>query len=63
MSFHAMPSGKAWGVRRSGAVRARKVGLTKSAAWREARRLARAAETIAYLHDRTGRIVTRNVYG
>ena len=62
MSFHAYPHGTRWAVRRSGRKRALMICDSRDEAWREARRRARAEGVAVYLHDETGRIVTRNSY-
>jgi hypothetical protein len=57
--FHAVPRGATWAVRRAGGLRALKTRLTRDEAWCDARRRARAAGAVAYLFDKTGRIVAR----
>lgn len=62
MSFHAVPRGHAYSLRRTGARRAIKAGLSRIDAWAEARRLARGSGLVAYLYGRQGRIVARADY-
>lgn len=62
-AFHAVPSGRAYAIRKTGGKRAVKAGMSRTEAWREARRLARCAGTKAYLFGADGRIATRIDYG
>ena len=61
ISFMAMqtPFRSTWAVRRSGAKRARVAGLTRAAAWRECRRLARGIGAAAFLMGADGRVAVR----
>lgn len=60
-NFQVIKSGKAWALRRTGAKRALRVGMTREDAWAKAQMLARAAGVQAYLHDTDGRVQTRVV--
>ena len=51
-----------WSVRREGSSRVASVHETQSAAWNEARRLARGAGGEAYLKGRDGKIRAQNTY-
>jgi hypothetical protein len=63
MGFHAVPRGYAYSVRKTGAKRAKVVGLTQRVAWREAKRLAEANNGSAYLFGTDGRMMERVEYG
>lgn len=63
MNFAAIPRAGAWAILRSGSSRCRVIGLSRAAAWREARRLARGEGGRAYLFGPDGRIIARNDYG
>ncbi len=52
-----------WSVKRSGAKRASSLFDTQEQAWKEARRLARASGSEAFLKDKNGKIRARNSYG
>ncbi len=52
-----------WAVKLTGAKRASFIFDTQEQAWKEARRLARASGTEAYLKDKNGKIRARNSYG
>jgi|WetSurMetagenome_2_1015567.scaffolds.fasta_scaffold715828_2 hypothetical protein len=51
-----------WAVKREGTDRAASIHDTQADAWKEARRLARAAESEAFLKGRDGMIKARNTY-
>lgn len=52
-----------WAVKKEGSSRASSVHGTQAEAWTEARRLARGAESEAFLKGRDGTIRARNTYG
>lgn len=52
-----------WMVKKTGATRASSVHDTQADAWKEARRLARGAQSEAFLKGRDGTIRARNTYG
>lgn len=59
-NFHAQYYGKGlWAVRRSGAHRASKVGLTRHQAIALVKARAREAKSIAWIHGTDGRIISR----
>ena len=51
-----------WAVRRHGGKRALAIGLSRIDAWKEARRRARGAGLVAWLHRPDGTIMARNTY-
>ena len=52
-----------WSVKKTGTERASSIHDTQADAWKETRRLARGAESEAFLKGRDGTIKTRNTYG
>lgn len=61
-SYHVIPSGFRWSLRRTGGKRASAIYATREEAWKEARHRARAGNGTAYLHDDGGRIMARVRY-
>lgn len=59
MSFHVIPTGSRWALRRTGAKRASYIYSRRQDAWDAAQRMAQKDRDTAYLHDTTGRIVAR----
>ena len=60
--YWVTPSKGGWSVRFSGSRRALSFHATQSAAWNDARRLARGAGAEAVLFGKAGAIVTSNNY-
>ena len=52
-----------WAVKKSGASKATSIHETQENAWKEARRLARGANSEAILKGKDGKIRARNSYG
>lgn len=52
-----------WAVKRTGTSKASSIHDTQEGAWKEARRLARGAQSEAFLKGRDGSIRARNTYG
>jgi hypothetical protein len=61
-SFHAVPNGPSYSIRKTRAGRALKVGLDWWDAWKEVGRLAKEHKTHGYWHARDGRIAARVDY-
>ena len=61
-NYRTTPHCNGWAVKRDGRSRADSIHGTQSAAWNEARRLARGAGGEAVLHGTKGEICTRNTY-
>lgn len=62
-NYWTTPRDGQWAVKRQGTQRAASIHDTQSAAWNEARRLARGAGGEALLQGEDGRIRARNTYG
>lgn len=54
MSFHVIPAGARWALRRTGAKRASYIFSRRQDAWGAARRRAQKDRATAYLHDAAG---------
>lgn len=59
---HVLPREGKWVVRRSGKENAISLSATRDEAVKKGKMIARSNSTDFYLHDRTGRIVSRETY-
>lgn len=62
-SFHVIPTTRRrWALRRAGSLRALKLFESRTKAWKEGRRRARAARARLYLHNAGGQIISMYDY-
>lgn len=62
-SVHAVPRGKGWAIKKSGASRVSSNHRTQEAAWAAARKVAKKESSEAYKHGADGRIKDRSSFG
>lgn len=62
-NYWTSPHKDGWSVKKEGSSKASSVHQTQSAAWTEAKRLARGSSGEAVLQSRDGSIRTKNTYG
>jgi hypothetical protein len=59
---HVVPHSEGWAVKREGGIKATSVFITKKEATKEAEKIAKNKKSELIVHNRTGRIMSRNSY-